>query len=1286
MRSTMRTTVVAVAAALGYSASGHAAMTVADPQVVNVTNWGVSTWAGYGSPFVSVRGIAYDPVADIAGGSIKVQFRNQDVPNGPTYEATASERVDALLDVLTLKATGSFPDPDTSNGSTYPGLPSTTFSGLSPSESTAVQMSRAGYIATFTKAGLAQGFYVITGIKVDGQLIPVNNGSTFMITDDCSCTVDALAKPANGAVEGYWYTIGLGNAQDTAHLNYMKPTIYPRIPSGDYLLSVPKLDAFGRTRGASVDTPFTYARPKLVVDAKQPDVENFPGAPKVIQLRNPLTNELLSGYVSGTARSQEGGRVNDYDVPPSDPNDPYSYGWFYAQGSGTGSDFPIRATSNSASATFTLELDAADAPDVVLTVGKYSLAGAMAVRATGDSSTFTPGETLTLTGAAVTESPQRCTIVPFGVNSSGQPTTDNADFSAPQCAIKWTDTPAGFTQNSGGRNAILRGTPMTNADLHISYETGVLFKPLDGDLTFYKATSETATFAGGGAPTMTIAFQSLDALARAKSAASVVDPNAFFVTTGARQQAGTIIVNANRPGITVKTQWDGEATVSNPSNQRSLRIPIYATTTAVGQTRSLTVTSYGADLTSPLSTKTITFTALPSQMQLALLRPAIPVSTDPLSISGKFGRIDRSRNYTFSPATMGEWSIALTTVARNGVAARTLGTTTTAINTDGTFTVPVGQLQPGTFEVVATATLVNPISGYTAQIRAGGLWLTVRDGGDLPIKLTAQPTSGPLPFTPALSAVFTSAIRASDMSSVRWEKWEGGAWSTVNRIDGSAESKAVLRPTFTSSGSHRYRAVMVNRWTNQPTTTNEVEVVAFVRPAVSIVGPNAGFTGQPVTMTVNTDLPEDQAVLNWTVSRGVSDATPIRGTGRTIAFTPNSPASYIVSVAASQLGAPSDNVGRLRTASVNFAAVLPKLQPASITGERSPEVGKAYVYRASSSSPFAPGATTQWIIKAKWALPDGSEQPDGPLTFQFEDGSTQQLKYTAWIEGIPGSEVTTALTVSPWSYVWPNWHIATRVLDTTAPARVQLQLVPSETRALAGLHGETLTYSWNIPTAATTLDKRGENAFISLPQGTWTITGNVSDSRGHVANVTTAPIVVGAPSELAFNIEASAGQDRFMRAPLTMGVTVRVTSLPRGDSFESATFSLDGKTIGTITTPFGTLNVPNAGTHTLEVVVRSRNGQAVSKSIDIVATEGDPPVCSIAVSGATAPTLTASCAVQLGFVAGYEWYLNTATGSQKVGAARSLSIGPADLLRTQSVTLKALTDKGRSSTWTWIKP
>jgi len=1202
------------------------------------------------SRYVTVAGVAFDSVNGTAPANLAVELIPQSPLSGAALRAPVTIRTDAtpiLLQNSIQRPTSALLD----------------------------AMANAGFIATIDTSQMPDGTYRISSAMVNNASTQANTSVTLTLLPRTPDTV--TIKDSTGAAVG------------TAALVYVPGGLtfksYPSLRSGSYRAAVPAADYLGRP-GEISDLVFNYVRPTQTISLTNPQVLGFPGQRKIASLTNPLTGEALTGSLAGVATLANPGvgvlnGINLSSGQPTQVSLPAAL---------DGSGHRFAASTAETVGDIRVWVDAPDAPDVKLTTSTWTLDGAMVLKPSNANFSYTAAlEPVSIKTAAATEQPARCKSVPFAVQSTDNPAARGVDARDPQCAIRWSALPAGLAQLGSTAFAELTGylTDSTLGSQSLTFEPGVIYTDPDTAKTqFYPATPQSATIISTEPLPITFSFKANAPLEKARVDAGITDSTSYFVTVGNKQLPGSYLVSSPYMGLEITTQFDGEAPKTETFNQRAVQALAFVTTENIGQRRDMTIKARYLKKPDTEYSKTFTFSAIPSTLMILLDRPTDISNISAVTLSGKFGRMNAAREFAFDSSTMGNWSIAFSTVSRGGVPARALGVSTTSIGADGTFSVPVGNLPVGTFDVVAIATLTTDVSGYETTFKSDSLWLTVRDGSDLPVVVSAQTKSGALPFNAVLMANFSTALRASDMSAIRWQRLSGATWETVTDAAGAPEKLTQIRPVITAAGDYTYRAIVTNRWTNAETTTNEVTISGFVRPAISLTGPTGGLVGYPVTIAIGSDLSPGDLLISWTVKQGTVHVAS--GASSTITFTPTSAGTFAVAVSASQTTAPTTDPNRIRNVSGYFVAVQPRLNTPSITGTRSPEVGKTYTYKGSVTSIFPPGTVVTWVTKSKWVLPDGTEQPgDADLTLTVGSGTSQELRYVAWLDGVPNSETTATLALNPWTYTWPTWTMTSRLLDTSAPARVQLQMLPSDQRALAALNGEPLTYTWNLPATATSISQLRENATITLPQGSFVITGTITDTRGHVTNVSSPAIQVGPPSELLFTVDASNSSDRYNRAPLTVGVTVRVTSLPRLDAFASADFILDGALVGTLNTPFGTLIIPTAGQHTLQVLVRSRNGQTATRSVDLTVVDGDAPACNLVAAGSSPLTLTATCTVQAGYVAGYEWYLNSTAGTTtKVGGARVLAISAADLARTASITFKALTDKTKSTTLTWTKP
>ena len=349
------------------------------------------------------------------------------------------------------------------------------------------------------------------------------------------------------------------------------------------------------------------------------------------------------------------------------------------------------------------------------------------------------------------------------------------------------------------------------------------------------------------------------------------------------------------------------------------------------------------------------------------------------------------------------------------------------------------------------------------------------------------------------------------------------------------------------------------------------------------------------------------------------------------------------------------------------------------------QTGQTYTFKATPIPIFPPGVSSSLVEQGEWILPDGSTAPGTTLNYTIQPGDTS-VAYHVWINGISTADAKTTYGFRAWTYVWPQWAMSTRVIDNIVPATVQFVLAPAAGSSIQSMGGQQPTYAWAIPSSFSVISNNNQAVTLQANQpGTFQVVGTVSDSNGNVTNVTSDTIVIAPSPGLVPALTLISG-DRWNRAPNMVYARLNLVSVPKNDSFATATFSVDNTEVSTGKASVAYLNIPTAGTHEVEALVTSTNGAmgTTAQTIDLIM--GDSPVCTLSAVGdmINVLSLLSHCTVQDGYISSYQW---TSNGQPLAASGSNITFAKTDLTAgVSTVTVTAVTDKGQSGTATWNHP
>lgn len=1138
--------------------------------------------------------------------------------------------------------------------------------GLAKTASSFGTLMNAGFMATLDAYTLPAGPYEVTGLQfmaygsTNTNTITPATKPTFSLPSGRTVSDVVLADSSGVSIPVSLKPSGLSSAPDVLNL-----TGYPALKSGLYQLKAKAANKYGRA-GQESALNIRYTRPVVKVDVSSPNAENYPGTTKGVSLQNPLDSTTLTGDLAAKATLQSD---NPY------VSDVQMQGASLTTNSETDIVIPFTSGRQQVKAraagqgkgTVKVWLAVPDAPDLEVGVGVWD--PDVGIKLAADREVYAP----VLDPVSVTASPDPSTNCASGLYGIMDGATVGTQMSTPVCAVRYRALPQGLGQETTLR-ANLRGALVNLDGNDIDYDTGVLYTdPSTGVTNFYKTKNRKLSLQGIDPAEPAIDFVHVDKLfALAKNSQGT------NLTYAGPNTPGRLMMTGKYPGMTANISVGDASPKQVTTSSTNIREFVNTSIPSIWGTQDVVIESWYNKYPQKKFTKTLTFTAIP-KYPVVVVSPTQTVSTVDAVVRGNLGVYQGATSgFAFDPAATGEWAVHLYEVSPKGEKTP-IGDPASVTSSDGAFEINLGKLAPGRKSIIAVGTVQNAAGGIgQQQITSATASMIVMDGSPIDASLQVKTPSGPTPFMPSIGVAVKKVERVSDIGAVEWYSSRDG--EVFDKIDGAGNIG--LRPSLPEAGRYWYKAVVTNKYSNEPSELAPVEVQAFNLPKVKILGDTATFVGVPITLTATADVDSD---FTWYIYKSATDANPQVVSGNTISVSPSAPGDMLIKVKAVEKGAPTSNVASTVTASTALRAINPIVQRPMITGPGYVETGKTYDFKATMSPLFAPGLTTSLAQRGRWVLPDGSTQEANVISYTVNPGD-KSLKYEVWVESMPAVRSSSEMQLRTWTYIWPDWQVTTRVIDNRVPATLMFSAMPKDMRALQNLGSEKPAYQWQLPPSFKIVQQYTPDSITveASEPGTFQVKAVVSDSRGNTTEVASNMIEIAPAPDLVPDLTLLSG-DKWGRAPQKLYARVNILSMPKNDSFGSATFKLDGKEVssGAVSTTF--IDVPTSGTHEVSAMVSSAGGKVatVSKSMDFIT--GDNPVCSIvsAGDGKTSLTLTAKCTVQSGFISAYKWEVD---GKTLPGSSYMVSFSKSSLdAGVGTVRLVAATDKGQEGEAVWTK-
>jgi hypothetical protein len=680
---------------------------------------------------------------------------------------------------------------------------------------------------------------------------------------------------------------------------------------------------------------------------------------------------------------------------------------------------------------------------------------------------------------------------------------------------------------------------------------------------------------------------------------------------------------------------------------------------------------------------TMTFVALPRSPMIKLIRPTDPSNITETVLEGRFGLASRT-DISYDQSVIGRWEIRI--YKRDGGTARTqLGSATTAIAPDGTFSVNLGKLPAGSYPILAQATYLGTSPDINATVESPPSVIKVYDGNPVTFKLVASRDAGRAPLTTTVKIWMTDPKRGSDVESIRWERSSDGVTFQDIPLEDRYKRSFGYGERLLEPGEYWYRATTLNRFSGATHTADPIKVHIYDVPAFTLSGFKSTFTGTPVEWSADPESGQRPAVYRWSVRRGrYNDPEPLLLDGPTQRLNADVNGSWYITVESRFADAP-DVPSAWRKVSGLLKVTPPYMSRPRIVGPSSVETGKSYTYSASAYIPIR-GADPDLVIAGRWQLPDGSTRDGDVLDYTIRPGDAE-LAYTAWVNGYRAeTEQTTSIRLRPWDYQFPQFRMYKRQIREYDPAQYSYSIV--QVSGATGTGMEAPSYQWDFP-SGTQVDQRSNTTAIvsaSTP-GTYPVSVRAYDTRGNDAELADS-FEVSEPRPLTASLKLLVG-DAWNRAPAKLTARWYVDGLLSRESVNRMSVRLNGTPVSERVLSSYSFDVAEIGTHVVDIDLSTTYGRTASYSADVDLIEGDLPSCSIKVTTGSSLRAQAVCSVPMGRLVGYRWDVTYAdTGETRDLGLRSSAIlfGATEIARGISrIRMIAINDKGQEAppaTWT----
>ncbi|BCU08426.1 hypothetical protein [Allochromatium tepidum] len=1153
-----------------------------------------------GSGILTLRGYAYDiETSDRPQPGGYIQIRNEDTL---ALYRLPIRRIEARPEILGPKLLGT----------------------IRPEQYSVVN---AGFIAPVFMASLPPGSYAVVEARISMEKaglvsVPLDAGNRATFRLDESNSPFRLV-----ATDGTVVPLGLTRNSSGA----LRAAGYPPLRDGQYRIEA-QLNAITGAVQSKVD--FNYQRPVIDIPVSVPLVQDFPGVIPRIAPINPLTKRpidrealpVIVDAVDSATVKVDGGLLQAGQSRE------------IARQTGVSGVYRARLTDEMDSTgqqTVRLFVNLPDAPNIRLNVRRWNPADLISVTPSRPSVPIKVEDIdidAKLAGGAA-DTCQTLTLV--------RPDFRLAQASAILCALRWAELPEGLKYNPYRANA-LRGSVPNLGDNAFSYTPGVVYTdPIEKTTQFYPAkTGDGYLLLQGTSPT-TIAFtfrphRSFEAF-YASSGSQF--PGKYFAQTDPNQErlAGLLNIKGGHRNVRSRVTYPDGSEREHYSAVQESNMAMVLHVDEPWKTYPVKVESWYERAPEFRTEETLEFVGIPLTPVVDLERELSSHDQTNTVVNGYMG-IVKGQDVTFDPASMGRWQVWIVEKKSGKTEDKSALSPPVEIQSDGTFSVDLGQLSAGSRTIRVVAQMLDAAEGLVNhRIESKDRVLVTQRGNALEGSLSARQSSGKIPFRQTIYFSLRDSTLLRNVGSVRWEQErEDGTWQRIMRNGATEYTGMNYVAEVADAGKRRYRAIVTNRFSGSEFVTEPFELQAYNLPSFTVEAPAVTVVGKPVTLTVKPDSGLD-ADYTWSFVSSAKVEEASDSGGMTFTFTPKELKSYVIEVSARERGAPETAQSAVKK-TVSLKAVNPLAARATLSGPTFVEAGKTYRFQARHNDVVSSSVDKSYEIKGYWSLPDGSRVDALELDYTVRPSDTG-LSYYTYVDGYPEETSVAFHSMRTWVYRWPtDWRIQLSPISLDVPASIRYNIAPVNFD-LRTLNGEPLTYTWSLPNGVIQRESGNTQGTLEISRhGTYQIAVQVADTRGNVVNVSSDQFSVlpAATVKAQANIVSKYGETYY--APGSYYVSLKVLEVPRGDRFLKNEVLINGQKVGEFVGSGTYVSFTQPGEY--EVVLRTltQRENYGENTLNVMVEAPPEPRCSVdSKMTASGPYLTPRCTVDVGYVRSYTW-------------------------------------------------
>jgi len=750
----------------------------------------------------------------------------------------------------------------------------------------------------------------------------------------------------------------------------------------------------------------------------------------------------------------------------------------------------------------------------------------------------------------------------------------------------------------------------------------------------------------------------------------------MWANTGRRSVIGRIANKKSFEDLDISLSRDGITQTFGNVRQNSFRY-ISGYEAPLWQVDPVTVDArYPGSSTSAANLSFDVVSAPNKYVKAHLISSTSAVDTENLVVTLSAG-ILTADGVTYDPKTMGEWKGYLGEIQTNGSLVQLTDVVTL---TNGKTDFPVDATGKNLLRLVGVIESISPVQGYLDSRESSRRYVRVTLHKPIPVSVKLPKSEGPEPLALSAKLVMERAYLPAYGSS-NWETSTdlGVTWQDTGKIGLSFLYKF-------EAGDYLLRAKVTNKNSGAISYTEPVSIYAYEKLALKITGDTFSAPTVPVVLSGTlfsgeTEVLPADVIYDWRVTMPNGDLVNYSTPSVSIDSTTAGRAKIMLYT---RLASTKDVNYNWTYRPFNIIYKVPTAPRIGVIGPRRVEIGNQYTYNARVVPPWYGSSALN--ILSQWTLPDGTTVDGGMMDWSPSEDLMDDvalIKFEAWVEGYKATTLASYTYKSyVWDYIWSDFALTSRLDYQEAPARLQLEAVPLDSKFRTLMKEGSVQYEWTISDPKINATLSGGRANLLIDAGTtFTASVRVFDNRGN-ETILTKDFVVGDTPAYDITFTTYPG-NKYWREPLPITVKANMANGHRKDRPTVYRWYLDDELVIGQESYYGRFTLLTPGVHSVRLELESKLGMYSSFSQDYEVLENQPPVCTLGkYVYSSAIDFRAKCTDSDGYTKLYEWFVN----GEKIPLSGSRMLYPISGSGVLNIEFSAIDDAGAKTVVTETVP